>query len=392
MDGARRRGRDTAAEVAAEGTDPDALLDVVCWLVRPRRSPDALRRICQQEAEDGRVPAERLRDAAGTPTDEALVSATRVLRCWERLQVRAALLGDRAYPQRLAAGWPHTDGPPLLAWRGSPPGDAPAVAFVGARRATRYGTGVAAWLAEAVARVGVRVVSGGAVGIDAAAHLAALEAPGGTTVVLGCGHAVDYPREHAAPGGLFERALAHGGTLVSEQLPLQRPLPAHVRARNRIVAGLADAVVVVEGGSRSGALITASAAADRGVQVLAVPGDVRAPGSAAPHRLLAEGAAPCTGPADLVSALAEAGAVLAGDAGVAGSPPGAAPSRSMTLSADVHRILAEAWPRAVRVDELAGATGQPVAVLLAMLTRASLVGEVSDGPDGVCLRRSPGAG
>src|SRR5690606_1664623 len=129
----------------------------------------------------------------------------------------------------------------------------------------------------------------GAVGIDAAAHRAALESGGTTTVVLGCGHGVPYPRAHAVPGGLFDRVLDTGGALASELLPDEPPRAWQVRARNRLVAALVDVVVVVEGGARSGSLLTATAAADRGVTVMAVPGDVRAPGSVAPHRLLAEG-------------------------------------------------------------------------------------------------------
>jgi DNA processing protein len=390
---AGRRARAALSRVAAEGSDPDTLVAVLAWLARPRCSPDALRRRCRDD-EPGAVagPAERVRVAAGDPDREAMEAVVAVARTWIDLGVRAAVVGDPAYPRRLAAGWPDTDGPPLLAWRGTPPGDGPAVALVGARRATGYGAGVTAWLAETVGRAGVRVVSGGAVGIDGTAHLAALESPGGTTVVLGCGHAVPYPQGHAAPGGLFDRVLDHGGTLVSELLPHQPPLPAHVRARNRIVAALADVVVVVEGGARSGALVTASAAAERGVPVLAVPGDVRAPGSAAPHRLLAEGAAPCTDPADIVGVLrgVAAGACDPTDAADA-DPSTPTPARAVSLPDAVHRALAEAWPRPLRVDDLALTTGLPAPVLLASLTRAQLAGEVADGPDGVRLRHAPGA-
>lgn len=379
--------------VAAEGGDPERLLAALAWLTAPGRGPDGLR-------------TEVARRTSGTPalpfapTDHGILGvvgpvgrtararAEEVLERWQRLGVRAATVEDPAYPEPLRAGWPHLDAPPLLAWRGQPPADgASAVAIVGARRATGYGTGVAAWLAEAVASAGARVVSGGALGIDAAAHRAALERPGGTTVVLGCGHAVAYPRPHAAPDGLFASVLDHGGTLLSEQLPTTRPHPGNVRARNRIVAGLADVLVVVEGGARSGSLVTATAAADRGVPVLAVPGDVRAPGSAAPHRLLAEGAAPCTAPSDLLETLGGVGAATADAAG------GDASGDHVTLSVlpdDVHALLAAAWPRPVPVDDLAARTGRPVAVLLGALTRARVAGETADDASGVRLRRAPG--
>jgi DNA processing protein len=314
-----------------------------------------------------------------------------VLLAWQEVRARAALVGDPQYPARLAEGWPSVEAPTLLAWRGCPPTQRTAVALIGARRATGYGVGVTAWLAESLARSGVRIVSGGALGIDAAAHGAAVEEEGGTTVVLGCGHGVAYPRAHAAPGGLFERVLRHGGSIVSELLPWQPPRAGTVRARNRIVAGLSDAVVVVEGGERSGSLVTATAAADRGTPVLAVPGDIRAPGSVAPHRLLAEGATPCTGPADVLDLLPAARGTGAhgevADSGSVGSDP---PSATRTgLPPPVHAALVSAWPRPLRVDELATSTGCALPTLLAAVTRARVAGVLAEGVDGVRLRRAP---
>jgi DNA processing protein len=374
-------------EVAAPGTDPEALATILAWDVRPRRSLDALRRACRDRPTDPRgTPVDRLLAVIGTtspPADEVGVAAT-LAGAWAGAGVRVALIGDPAYPPRLAEGWPDTDGPTFLAWRGQPADDAPAVAIVGSRRATGYGLSIAAWLADAAARAGVRVVSGGALGIDAAAHGAACEQPGGTTVVLGCGHAVAYPREHARPGGLFDRVVDRGGTVLGELLPHEPPRAWQVRARNRIVAALADVVVVVEGGARSGALLTAGAAAERGRPVLAVPGDVRAAGSIAPHRLLSEGAGPCTGPADLLAALPVAPrGERTGPSAVQAAPP------TSTLPAGVRQVLVEAWPRPVRLDELAARGGQSVPSLLAALTRARLAGELAEAADGVRLRRAP---
>ncbi|MFA9431288.1 DNA-processing protein DprA [Egicoccus sp. AB-alg2] len=376
----------TVAGVAADGTDPRHLLAVLAWTVRPRHTTDGLRRRCREDGislTDGDAPA-ALAAAAGQPRADLLAPAAEIAATWRRLGVRVALVGDPGYPPRLAAGWPHLDAPTLLAWRGTPPVDQPAVGVVGARRATGYGQGVAAWLAESVARAGARVVSGGAHGVDAAAHEASLEEPGGTTVVLGCGHAVGYPRDHAREDGLFDRVVAHGGTLVSELLPFQPVHPGTVRARNRIVAGLADVVVVVEGREGSGALLTASAAADRGRTVLAVPGDVRAPGSTAPHQLLAEGAAPCTSPADVLRALGGAPAATPADADTDAAPEAVSP-----LPADAHRVLAESWPRPVRTDDLARLADLPPGRLLAALTRARVAGVVAESAEGVRLRRPP---
>jgi DNA processing protein len=407
---ARAAATRAARAVVVDGA-PDTTAAIVAgtvaWMVRPRRSADALRRAVRDAAQHddvaghhpsaarplATVPVERLAQQVSATVDAAdLRAAVDVVQRWARLGCRAASIGTPGYPELLAEGWPDTDGPPLVVWRGAAHPPRPAVAVVGARRATGYGTGVASWLAEAAATAGVRVVSGGAVGIDAAAHRAAVASPGGTTVVLGCGHAVPYPRPHAEPGGLFSTIVDAGGTLLSELLPSARPVAGLVRARNRIVAGLADVTVVVEGGARSGALVTAGAAADRGRAVLAVPGDVRAPGSVAPHRLLGEGAAPCTAPADLLAALPPVHASSAATVtqGCGGSHAAGPPATASTLPAPLLAELRAAWPRPVRLDTLAASSGLPAARVLAAITRARVAGELAEGPDGVRLRRAPG--
>lgn len=384
------------AAVSAPGTDPALLAQVMAWAVRPRRSLDAIRRICRDSSGTlSPTKATAILEVVAPQVDAGdAAAASSLVVAWAASGVRVALVGDAAYPVRLAEGWPETDGPTVLAWRGTPVPDVPTVAIVGARRASGYGTAVAAWLAEAAASAGARIVSGGAVGIDAAAHTAALELPGGTTVVLGCGHDVAYPRPHAQPGGLFDRIIDHGGTVASELLPREPPHAGQVRARNRIVAGLADVVVVVEGGGRSGALLTAGAAAERGRTVLAVPGDVRADGSVAPHRLLSEGAAPCTGPPDLLHALGGGRSAQPETHADATRPVGSGTSETpattpSTLPDDVHALLCARWPRPVRIDDLARATGRAIGPLLAAITRARVAGEVADGSDGIRLRRAP---
>lgn len=393
MSSATARLLAVAREVTAEGSDPDHLVRVVAWSLRRGHQPDGLRRHVR-DLRDGATPllaqgdaseptaAEAIAQVAGDPRPSETDGVTEVLGVWRSAQVRVALVGDPGYPHRLAEGWPDVDAPGWLAVRGEPAVDAPMVALVGARRATGYGSGVAAWLAEAAADAGVRVVSGGAVGIDAAAHGAALGRPGGTTVVLGCGHTVAYPRPHAKPGGLFDRIVEDGGAIVSESLPTAPPRAHRIRARNRIVAALAEVVVVVEGGATSGSLLTATAALERDRTVLAVPGDVRAPGSTAPHRLLAEGAAPCTSPRDLLEVVGRSPT----DPEASRSSQAAVPS---SLPREVHHELAASWPRALRLEDLATRTGHPVGVLLASLTRAKVAGEVADGADGIRLRRAP---
>ncbi len=386
---------DLAAAVAAPGTDPDALARLVVLAAGPARGPDRVRRALAASPEGpvdavgaaavlaGVVGAEDGPDAAGRRS-----AAAAALRRWTGLGVRVAVVGDPAYPDRLAEGWPQADAPMLLAWRGLPPVEAGAgVAVVGTRSATAYGLAVATDLAAAVARAGGRVVSGGARGIDAAAHAAALGLPGGTTVVLGCGHGVAYPRDHARPGGLFDRVLADGGTLVSELLPELAPHPGVIRARNRIVAALAEVVVVVEGGERSGALLTAGAAAARGRAVLAVPGDLRAPGSAAPLRLLSEGAAPYLGPACALVHLSSTTAPPVADEAEAPATAVTAGARAAALRHLVPpaaaAVLARAWPRALTPAEVVRASGCDAAELLAGIVRARLAGALEAVGDGV---------
>jgi DNA processing protein len=388
-----------ARSVVHTSTDPSVLATILAWTCGPRRSPDVLRRRMRDEGDAAlggaatSGTAEQLariaRDDGGLDGPLAEV-ACRVLARWSARGVRVAVVGDDGYPERLAEGWPNLDPPVLLAWRGEPPATTgPGVAIVGARNASPYGTAVAELLSIAVARAGGRVVSGGALGIDAAAHRAALGLPGGTTVVLGCGHDVPYPVPHARPGGLFERVLEDGGTLVSELLPEVGAHPGVIRARNRIVAGLAEVTVVVEGSGRSGALLTATAAADRGREVLAVPGDITAPGSAAPLKLLAEGARACTGPRDVLELLPVRQRPVNREVGAPDVVGGSSAARTFAQDAlppSVHRALERAGPRGLAVEDLALVHPGGAAALLAVLTRARIAGVVEDVIGGIRLR------
>ena len=175
---------------------------------------------------------------------------------------------DAAYPPRLTT----IPDPPVAFWAR---GDLavlgrPSIAVVGSRRATPSGLAVARQLAADLAGEGFCVVSGLARGIDGAAHAGALAAGGVTVAVLGCGADIIYPREHAR---LATEILA-SGVVLSEFSPGTPPLPEHFPLRNRIISGLARAVVVVEASDHSGSLITARMALEQGRDVLAVPGNV----------------------------------------------------------------------------------------------------------------------
>lgn len=162
-----------------------------------------------------------------------------------------------------------------------------AVAVVGSRRPTAAGLEVAGEIARGVAEAGLAVVSGLALGIDAAAHQAAVDVGGYTVGVLGCGLDVDYPKRN----GRLRRQVGEAGTLVTEYEEGVAPEPRHFPARNRIIAAMADAVVFVEGSDKSGGLITARMALDENRHVFAVPGSVRNPLAAGPNELIRTGQA-----------------------------------------------------------------------------------------------------
>lgn len=211
----------------------------------------------------------------------------------ERLDVKCLVPDGSRMANRLKGQTPR-----LLFCRGSLDGECPIVAIVGTRRPDEYGLDMARRLAQAVASAGGIVISGGAIGIDTAAHEGALEAGGRTVVVLGNGFSSPYP---AANQRLFERIVASGSCLLTEYLPSTPPKAFRFPERNRIIAAIADAVVVVQARSKSGALITAEIAAQMGVPVFAVPGDAWYETSEGPLMLIRSGARPVTDPTDLAS-------------------------------------------------------------------------------------------
>jgi DNA processing protein len=262
---------------------------------------------------------------------------------------------DPTFPQRLRA---IHDPPPGLFVRGSTELDLdirPTVAIVGARACSAYGSAVAFQLARDLARAGAIVVSGLARGVDAQAHRGALEG-GATVAVLGCGIDRDYPRAHAA----LAAEIAATGLIVSEYAPGVEPAPWRFPARNRIVAGLARATVVVEARERSGALITADLALDEGRDVLAVPGEITSHLSRGTNHLLRLGAIPVTCVGDVLAVL-----------GLDPAPPPRPPAALEPRLQAVRAVVADG---PVGIDEIARRTALAVGDIGAALVELELLG------------------
>jgi DNA processing protein len=275
--------------------------------------------------------------------------------------------GDGQYPDALAR---IPERPDALRLRGSL-GSARRVAIVGSRLSDEYGDDMARTIAAGLARAGVSVVSGGALGIDAAAHEAALAAGGHTVAVLGTGIDVAYPARHR---DLFDRILESGGALVSEQPDGMPGLRQNFPRRNRIVSGLSEAVVVVRAGEKSGALITAAWARAQGVPVLAVPGDVRDPLSAGTTALLRGGARVAASAEDVLGALGL----------------DVAPERQLplpALEAGESALLSVLGRRPRHADEVGHAAGLAPGAALAGLLALEIQGLCEQRPGHYFLRR-----
>jgi DNA processing protein len=274
----------------------------------------------------------------------------------ERRGIRWVARRERGFPSRLRS---IHDPPPGLFVRGT--GglellDAPCVAVVGARACSAYGSAVATELGRGLARAGVVVVSGLARGVDAAAHRGALET-GTTVAVLGCGVDRDYPRAHR----MLAASIAERGLIVSEYPPGVEPAPWRFPARNRIVAGLCDATVVVEARERSGALITADLALDENREVLAVPGEITSLLSRGTNALLRLGATPVTGVDDVLAIL--------------GVEP--VPTAPVTIEPRLEAVVAVVADAPTAADEVVRATGLPPGVVAAALAELELAGIVA---------------
>jgi DNA processing protein len=280
------------------------------------------------------------------------------------------------YPTALA---PLPGAPPLLYVRGQwTPQDATAIAIVGSRQCTPYGRRMAHRFAFDLAKAGITVVSGLARGIDAEAHRGALEAGGRTTAILANGLSRIYPPEHAE---LAERVV-ESGALLSESCMNMAPLPVLFPARNWIITGISRAVIVVEAGDKSGALISAKHAAEQGRDVFVVPGQVDATTFAGSLQLLRDGCRLVRSAADVLEDIEGIAPPTAAKNEPATPPPPKPTPRLDGPAAKVWELLAEP----VSVDDLCRRSEQPIAALTVILTTLEMDGLIRKLPGNIYER------
>lgn len=210
--------------------------------------------------------------------------------------IQAVTIKDLSYPYYLK----NTYDPPIALFvLGRLNGSEKSIAVVGSRRASPYGLSMAESISQQLAEYDITVVSGMARGIDTYAHHGALKGRGRTIAVLGCGLDIAYPSENKA----LMKKIAENGAVISEYLPGMQPLPQNFPARNRIISGLSQGVVVIEASERSGSLITANFALEQGREVFALPGNINNKSSRGTNNLIKEGAKLVTDIQDILEEL-----------------------------------------------------------------------------------------
>ncbi|MDD4716158.1 MAG: DNA-processing protein DprA [Oscillospiraceae bacterium] len=392
-----------------------AALKYWLWLTtRPGLSVSAIRRLLERFGAPEEIYAAGANEYSALGLHLAEIAALKnksmrgpeqIIKECERLGIFIATCQDAWYPMRLLNIY---NSPFVLYGRGKRIliDEEAAVGIVGARECSPYGRKVAGSISYRLAQNGMLVISGLARGIDTAAVLGALKANAPVVGVLGCGLDVVYPKENKA---VYEM-VAENGLLLSEYPPGTRPLSRHFPLRNRIISGLSLGVVVVEGRERSGALITARHALEQGRDVFAVPGNIDSPLSAAPNRLLREGAIPLVSWENVAQEYinlyshrirppaAQSGGKEEKSAREAAGPEPRMKKKEVDKSSakayidlqehseeltkeqqDVLRALSD-QAQAVHVDELMEAAGLPVGRILSALTVLEIKGLIKQHP------------
>lgn len=308
----------------------------------------------------------------------------RAFRLMEEGRMTLLTLADPRYPPLLRE---IPDPPPLLFCRGEAGHLSwPQIALVGSRRPSQNGLQTARDFAGELARQGLAVTSGLALGIDAAAHQAALQADGITVAVLGSGLCEPYPAVHAA---LAEAIVARDGVLVSEFLPQTPPRQYHFPRRNRIISGLSLGVLVVEAAVQSGTLITARQALEQNREVWAIPGSIHNPQVKGCHALIRDGARLVDEPAQLLEDIApRLGQAMAGTGRDVLPVPEAMPE--WPLDDRARQVLAVLGWRVQSFDALVELSGYDAATVAGLLTELELAGRISTVAGGYEQLAAPG--
>ncbi len=306
----------------------------------------------------------------------ARAAADKELAALERLGGQMLASCEPGYPPALSV---LADAPPLLSVLGHPHLlERPAVAIVGARNGSANGLRFTEALSRGVSGAGFLVASGLARGIDAAAHRGALE--DGTVAVMAGGVDIVYPKENAA----LYREIVDRGVVISEMPLGLQPQARHFPNRNRIVSGVADAVVVIEATLRSGSLITARLAGEQGREVLAVPGHPLDPRARGTNKLIREGALLIEGADDVLEALSPAGRARVREPETPAYGP--APSGQGFDEDAIDRARAEVTallgPAPVAVDQILRTSGIPPSLVALILLELELAGRLERAPGG----------
>jgi DNA processing protein len=336
----------------------------------PRETPGSLAALGLGEAT---IRALRNPDAAGLAADERWLAAPgRQLVTW----------GSSSYPALLAA---IPDAPLVLFVEGEAAAlSLPQLAIVGSRNPTPIGRDTAAEFARHLASAGLAIVSGLALGIDAAAHRGALAGGGCTIAVLGCGLDRIYPRENTA----LAQQIAARGALVSDLPTGTPPLKQHFPRRNRLISGLSVGTLVVEAALQSGSLITARLAAEQGREVFAIPGSIHSPLSRGCHRLIRQGAKLVETADDIFT---ELGAMLEGlRPSTRAEAPDAQRDSGRALDKDYEILLDALGFEPAAADALVTRTGLEAGAVASMLLILELEGRIAQQPGGLFCRRLPG--
>jgi DNA processing protein len=358
--------QDTAPREPSEGVDLPEEAFALGLAMLPKVGPATLRRLLHST-----LPSTAWTRASAEASEVPVL--TKVWRNHLDHGIHVILPGHQHYPSRLR-GDPKA--PPILFCLGAREAldGSPTVAIVGTRSPTRYGIGIAAQLGTDLAAAGVSVVSGLALGIDAAAHEGACGAGSPPIAVVAGGLDEPYPRHHAR---LWER-VADSGAILSES-PAGTPTEKwRFPTRNKLLAAMSDVVVVVESRHGGGSKHTVDAALERGTLVGAVPGSIRSPASEGPNRLIADGAFPVCSSGDILLALSMSGAQVP-----SGPPPRGRPASGRTVtsglpSGDDRSTYDALTADPVPLDDLARLTGLALPELCGSLERLAHAGLAHD--------------